>query len=99
MQATDSTAIEANADEVDVADGNLLEASEAAAILRWSARTLARAADAGEIRAVRLRPGGHRRYPADEVERLRAASLLGPDDDDDDLQAAATGAATLGETA
>ena len=77
MQATDSTAIEANADEVDVADGNLLEASEAAAILRWSARTLARAADAGEIRAVRLRPGGHRRYPADEVERLRAASLLG----------------------
>lgn len=53
--------------------GSLLTPAEAASVLGVDANTLARWSRAGRLSAVRT-PGGHRRYLASEVARLRRES-------------------------
>jgi len=49
----------------------MLSPGLAAVLLRVDPRTLAKWADAGKIGVIRT-PGGHRRYPVREIERITA---------------------------
>ena len=55
-----------------------LTASQAAAILQVSPKTVSRWAAEGKIRHI-LTLGGHRRFPRQEIERIRAAMGPGPE--------------------
>ena len=50
-------------------DGQLLRTSDVAALFQVSERTVSEWAKRGQIPCVRT-PGGHRRYPADEIKAL-----------------------------
>jgi excisionase family DNA binding protein len=50
-------------------DGQLLRTSDVAALFQVSERTVSEWAKRGQIPCVRT-PGGHRRYPADEIRSL-----------------------------
>lgn len=50
-------------------DGQLLRTSDVAALFQVSERTVSEWAKRGQIPCVRT-PGGHRRYPADEIRAL-----------------------------
>ncbi|HET7523973.1 MAG TPA: helix-turn-helix domain-containing protein [Acidimicrobiales bacterium] len=50
-------------------DGQLLRTSDVAALFQVSERTVSEWAKRGHIPCVRT-PGGHRRYPADEIRAL-----------------------------
>lgn len=50
-------------------DGQLLRTSDVASLFQVSERTVSEWAKRGQIPCVRT-PGGHRRYPADEIKAL-----------------------------
>ena len=50
-------------------DGQLLRTSDVASLFQVSERTVSEWAKRGQIPCVRT-PGGHRRYPADEIRAL-----------------------------
>lgn len=50
-------------------DGQLLRTSDVASLFQVSERTVSEWAKRGQIPSVRT-PGGHRRYPADEIRQL-----------------------------
>lgn len=56
--------------------GDLLRTSDVARMFQVSERTVSDWARRGRIPSVRT-PGGHRRYPADEIHRLMAAAESG----------------------
>ncbi len=56
--------------------GELLRTSDVARLFQVSERTVSDWARRGRIPSVRT-PGGHRRYPADEIHRLMAAAEAG----------------------
>jgi excisionase family DNA binding protein len=56
--------------------GDLLRTSDVARLFQVSERTVSDWARRGRIPSVRT-PGGHRRYPADEIHRLMAAAEAG----------------------
>src|SRR5437667_185790 len=55
-----------------VTECRLMTLPEAAAVLRYSVRTIRRLIDAGELRTVQLGPGRALRIPRDELEQLQA---------------------------
>jgi excisionase family DNA binding protein len=56
--------------------GELLRTSDVARLFQVSERTVSDWARRGRIPSVRT-PGGHRRYPAEEIHRLMVAAELG----------------------
>lgn len=62
----------------------LLHTAEVAALFQVSERTVADWARRGRISCVRT-PGGHRRYPAEEIRRLLVANAEGVSSGGDDL--------------
>lgn len=56
-------------DEPGVGDDHLLTSSEVGSMFRVDSKTVTRWARAGRIPSIRT-PGGHRRYPVIEIEKL-----------------------------
>jgi len=58
----------------------LLRTSDVALLFQVSERTVSEWARRGRVPSVRT-PGGHRRYPAEQIRRLLAESRQGPAED------------------